>query len=67
MKQYLKEEYHSDIACFYGKPLEVFKKLVNTYSIESVFTNHDYEPYATNRDGIIKEFLLTKKYFFPNI
>ena len=64
MKQYLKEEYHSDIACFYGKPLEVFKKLVNTYSIESVFTNHDYEPYATNRDGIIKEFLLTKNISF---
>ena len=64
MKEYLKEEYHSDIACFYGKPLEVFKKLVNTYSIESVFTNHDYEPYATNRDGIIKEFLLTKNISF---
>lgn len=64
MKNYLKEKYQSDIACYYGKPLEVFKKLADTYAIESVFTNHDYEPYATNRDGMIKEFLLTKNISF---
>ena len=40
-----------------GKPLDVFKKLQHTYSINAVFTNHDYEPYAIKRDNEINTFL----------
>ena len=40
----------SSLLVQYGKPLEIFKELVNSFSIESVFTNHDYEPYAIKRD-----------------
>ncbi|HTN47368.1 MAG TPA: deoxyribodipyrimidine photo-lyase [Flavipsychrobacter sp.] len=40
-----------------GKPVAVFKELVNTYSIGAVFFNHDYEPYARERDSEIYSFL----------
>ncbi len=41
----------------YSTPMEVFAQLFKKYSFKKVFTNHDYEPYATARDGAIKEFL----------
>ena len=39
----------------YGVPKDVFKILLQQYSIETVFTNHDYEPYAIQRDEGIKD------------
>ena len=41
----------------YGTPLNIFKDLMNEYSIEKVFTNHDYEPYAKERDAAIEKIL----------
>ncbi len=38
------------LAVFHGKPIDVFKKIISENSIKSVFTNHDYEPYARKRD-----------------
>jgi deoxyribodipyrimidine photo-lyase len=40
----------------YGKPMEVYKKLAAKHQIKNVYTNHDYEPYANERDEQIKEF-----------
>lgn len=37
----------------HGKPLEVFQKLLQKYSIQSVYTNNDYEGYAIERDQSI--------------
>jgi len=42
---------------FNDTPLQAFKKLVKLYTIEQVFTNHDYEPYARDRDNDIARFL----------
>lgn len=53
----LKDEYSSGIAIYSGKPIEVFKHLVKSYTIKNVFTNHDYEPYAATRDNAVKLFL----------
>jgi deoxyribodipyrimidine photo-lyase len=47
----------SSLEVLQGKPEEVFKKLLNTHKIEKVFTNTDYEPYATERDAAIKSLL----------
>lgn len=44
---------------FYGKPLEVFKQLTETYTVAAVYTNRDYEPYAAQRDAEIDAFLST--------
>ena len=41
----------------YGTPLDVYKELLKEYNIEKVFTNHDYEPYAKERDGAVEKLL----------
>jgi len=33
-----------------GKPLEVFKDLLQSYNIKNIYFNNDYEPYALERD-----------------
>jgi deoxyribodipyrimidine photo-lyase len=44
----------------YGDPLTVWKNLIREYNIAEVYTNHDYEPYAIERDLQIRNFLQTK-------
>ncbi len=56
----------SNLSVFNGKPLEIFKDLVQKYSIQSVFTNHDYEPLAIKRDEEIATFLKTQKIDFKS-
>lgn len=56
----LSTDYGSGIAQFYDTPDAVFKKLLQDYTIEAVYTNHDYEPYAKKRDSQIKELLAQK-------
>ncbi|MGC1471281.1 MAG: deoxyribodipyrimidine photo-lyase [Psychroserpens sp.] len=57
MRSTLQDERDSSIAMYHGTPLEVFKNLADTYDIHSVYTNHDYEPYAKERDAEIQSFL----------
>lgn len=57
MRQKLQDEYGSSIAMYYGKPEEIYKDIISEYQIEKVFTNRDYEPYATERDESIKSLL----------
>jgi deoxyribodipyrimidine photo-lyase len=55
---------NSELSVFYGKPLEILEKLSEQYTIETIFTNHDYEPYAIQRDLEIKEILKAKEIHF---
>ncbi|MBV1888418.1 MAG: deoxyribodipyrimidine photo-lyase, partial [Urechidicola sp.] len=57
MRLMLQNEYDSSIALFHGKPIDIFKRLIDEYNIHSVYTNHDYEPYAKERDSEIKDVL----------
>ncbi len=41
----------------YGDPLSIFKELQQNYEVHAVFTNHDYEPYAINRDQSVCSWL----------
>lgn len=54
----------STLEVFYGFPVDVFKDLLNKYTIEKVFTNHDFEPYAKKRDGEIENLLQNKQVSF---
>ena len=54
----------STLTIFYSTPLEVFKKLAEEYTIINVYTNHDYEPYAIERDKEINDFFITKNIAF---
>ncbi len=51
------EKKESSLEMYYGTPEEVFEKLIKEYDIQTVFTNHDYEPYAIERDELIKNLL----------
>ena len=50
-------EIDSSIKVFYSTPEKVFKELTKEYTIQTVYTNHDYEPYAESRDAAVKDFL----------
>lgn len=48
----------SSLMVLHGTSVDCFKKLLQEYSISSVYTNHDYEPFAGGRDEAIKNLLL---------
>jgi deoxyribodipyrimidine photo-lyase len=50
-------QHGSSLVVRYGKPQEVWRHLVDKWSISQVFTNHDFEPYAAERDGMVKKLL----------
>jgi len=54
---FLLEKHGSSIQLFFNSPKHVFSKLIEEHNIETVFTNHDYEPYAVKRDTEIDTFL----------
>ncbi|HEX8656730.1 MAG TPA: deoxyribodipyrimidine photo-lyase [Hymenobacter sp.] len=41
----------------YGKPVEVIEQLVQEFDVAAVYTNEDYEPYATERDTAVGQML----------
>ncbi|WP_346883591.1 deoxyribodipyrimidine photo-lyase [uncultured Algibacter sp.] len=57
MRKTLKKENNSSLAIYHGKPLDIYKSLIKDHNIQSVYTNHDYEPYAKTRDKNIEAFL----------
>ena len=57
-------ELGTSLAVFHGKPLVIFEQLLEKYSVETVFTNHDYEPYALQRDAAIRTLLTSKNIGF---
>ena len=63
MNEHLKS-FDASIDIYHGKPIEVFESLIKKHPIASVFTNHDYEPYAIKRDQEIKELLTSENINF---
>jgi len=47
----------SILEVFYTTPIDAFKQLLATYTITAVYTNHDYEQYAIDRDASINQLL----------
>jgi deoxyribodipyrimidine photo-lyase len=54
----------SNLLVFHDEPMNVFKTLIHRFDIKSVFTNHDFEPYAQTRDGGIQSFLAAQNIDF---
>lgn len=54
------QKFGSRLETFYGKPLDVWKKICLESKVAAVYTNHDYEPYARERDESVKAFLKGK-------
>ncbi|WP_299278516.1 deoxyribodipyrimidine photo-lyase [uncultured Psychroserpens sp.] len=57
MHRTLGKEHGSGIALFYGEPVNIYKQLIQSYNIQEVYSNHDYEPYARQRDDDVKTIL----------
>ncbi len=47
-----------------GRPEEIWADLLKEFNITAVYTNRDYEPYATGRDTRIRELLQSRKIAF---
>ncbi|KAA3613052.1 MAG: deoxyribodipyrimidine photo-lyase [Calditrichaeota bacterium] len=47
----------SGLKIFFGDPYKVWQKIISEYQVAGVYTNKDYEPYARDRDEIIKTLL----------
>ncbi len=47
----------SDLLVLHGKPVEVWKKVLKDYDVQEVVINHDYEPYARDRDRAVYDLL----------
>lgn len=54
----------SSLFVYYGKPVEIFNKLIEENGIDAVYANHDYEPEAIYRDEKIKKILAKKNIQF---
>lgn len=50
----------SSLEVHYGTPLETFTALLSKYTVQAVFANHDYEPYALERDTLIEAIVKEK-------
>ena len=47
----------SSLEVYYDFPEKVFRQLLSKYKIDKVYTNHDYEPYAIDRDKTVNDIL----------
>jgi deoxyribodipyrimidine photo-lyase len=56
----------SGLRVFYGFPSDIFAELLSAYQVEKVFANHDYEPYARERDGEVGQLLLNNSVSFQS-
>lgn len=54
----------SSILAKYGSPEEVWPEILNNYTVKSVYANHDYEPYARERDDALAEYLRSEQIGF---
>lgn len=63
IRQDLKQN-DSDMLIEYGFPVKIWEKLVDEYDIAEVYTNTDYEPYATDRDKEVYRILKKKDIVF---
>lgn len=51
------KKYESGLCVQQGDPVAVYEELLKKYDIKTVFTNHDYEPYAIKRDESVQKLL----------
>jgi deoxyribodipyrimidine photo-lyase len=60
----LETQYGSALACYHGKPLDVFQRIFHAYQVAAIYANHDYEPYARARDEALRKWLQSQSVDF---
>jgi deoxyribodipyrimidine photo-lyase len=51
------QPYGSGVETFYGKPVEIWERLLQERTIDAVYAGQDYEPYARQRDAAVDALL----------
>jgi deoxyribodipyrimidine photo-lyase len=54
------EEKGSSLLVLYGDPEQVMDELTKRHSADAIYANHDYEPYARERDERVRKLLIKK-------
>lgn len=49
------KEHNGSLIVRKGKPLDVWKSLLDEFDVDSIYTNGDYEPYALERDEKVRQ------------
>lgn len=57
-------EMGSTLAVFHGKPEQIWPEILEKYPVAEVFTNHDFEPYALDREAKIAQLFFDKNIKF---
>ena len=58
------QKFGKNLAIFYGDPITIMEQLIHENEIQAFYTNHDYEPYAKERDQKIASLLASKNIGF---
>ncbi len=58
------QKFGKNLAVFHGDPITIIEKIIDENNIKAIYTNHDYEPYAKNRDQKITSILASKNIAF---
>jgi deoxyribodipyrimidine photo-lyase len=58
------KSYGSSILVKYAKPADAWRQILQEYDVTLVYTNHDYEPYAAERDEAIRKLLAEQNIAF---
>lgn len=64
LRTQLERDHGSSLALYHGTPLEVFERILRSHPVAAVYTNHDYEPYARERDDALRQWLKTQSVTF---
>ncbi|HOY12237.1 MAG TPA: deoxyribodipyrimidine photo-lyase [Saprospiraceae bacterium] len=63
LKQEL-ESFGSTLYVYHGKPVDIWAKILDENKVDAVYTNHDYEPYALQREAAVTNLLSAKNISF---
>ncbi len=58
------QAYGSGLLVKVGSPAQAWKEVLSEFAVDTVFTNHDYEPYAIARDEKVNKLLKIKEVRF---
>lgn len=58
------QKHNSSLLVKFGEPFKVWESIIKEFNAKAVYTNHDYEPYAKDRDGKLNDFFVKNDILF---
>lgn len=57
LRDVFRDRFRSSIVLYHGRPAKVFEGILKDFDVKAVYANHDYEPYARERDASVSGLL----------